>query len=518
MPDPPRDIDDGRRRIPFNVLTSWAAQGVQIVSGFIIPRLIDGRLGQESLGVWDLAWSIVTYFSLVQAGVVSSINRYVAMHRAADDTQSVSRVVSSVTAILIVMGTIVMGMTVLCSVGVGHFLDAQLAGHVPEARRLVFLLGTCMAVQIAFSAFGGVLTGCHRWDLHNAAYAGSYAITLAGMIAVLATGGGLVGLAAVVLGAEIAGKAVRWVLAYRVCPGLQLQPRHVSWHTARDLLGFGGKSFIPQLADILLNQTVNIMIVVYMGPASLALYARPRALVRHVRTLMQKYAFVLVPTTSSLQSCRRHGEIQGLLVKATRYGACICLPILLLLTIMGGELLHVWMGARYHNALLVAVLTLGHAAYIAYMPLYYILSGLNLHGRPGIVIFAACVLALVFSYLALAVFNAGLTAVAAVVGLAFTLAHGIYLPVYACRRLGMRLSDFLTRSWRAPIACALPYATCLFAAHKLLGASPLKALIAGCGSGGLVLLVAYCIWIVPASWRKRFLKRARQRHVDASRP
>jgi O-antigen/teichoic acid export membrane protein len=507
MPDASRDID-GRRRIPFNVFTSWAAQGVQIVSGFIVPRLIDNRLGQEALGVWDLAWSIVSYFSLVQAGVVSSINRYVAMHRASGDTQSVSRVVSSVTTILVVMGAVVMGMTLLCAFGVGHFLDAQLAEHVPEARRLVFLLGTCIAIQIAFSAFGGVLTGCHRWDLHNATYAGCYAMTLAGMITVLATGGGLVGLAVVVLAAEVVGKAVRWALAYRVCPGLQLRPGHVSWHTARDLLGFGGKSFIPQLADILLNQTVNIMIVVYMGPATLALYARPRALVRHVRTLMQKYAFVLVPTTSSLQSCRQQGELQDLLVKATRYGACICLPILLLLTIMGGELLQVWMGDKYQNAPLVAVLTLGHAAYIAYMPLYYILSGLNLHGRPGIAMLGACILALGLSYVALAVFNAGLVVVAAVIGLAFTLVHGIYLPVYACRRLELPLSAFLARSWRTPAACVLPYAACLYAAHRFLGHSPVVALCAGCGSGGLALLLTYWLWIVPESWRKRLWKNA----------
>lgn len=94
----------GRERMVSNVIFSWGAHSVFIIAGFIMPRMIDRRLGQELLGIWDFSWSLVSYFQLVQAGIASSVNRYVARYRAAGDMLGVNRVVSSATCILCIGG------------------------------------------------------------------------------------------------------------------------------------------------------------------------------------------------------------------------------------------------------------------------------------------------------------------------------------------------------------------------------------------------------------------------------
>ncbi|MHC5062326.1 MAG: hypothetical protein ACYTFK_14830, partial [Planctomycetota bacterium] len=53
----PKEDLTGRDRLVSNVIFNWAAYSVFIVAGFIMPRLIDRRLGQELLGIWDFAWS-----------------------------------------------------------------------------------------------------------------------------------------------------------------------------------------------------------------------------------------------------------------------------------------------------------------------------------------------------------------------------------------------------------------------------------------------------------------------------
>lgn len=75
----------GRSRLAVNTITVWACELVLMVSGFILPRLIDSQIGQEPLGIWDFGWSMVLYLGLVQCGVASSVNRFVAKFRAADD-------------------------------------------------------------------------------------------------------------------------------------------------------------------------------------------------------------------------------------------------------------------------------------------------------------------------------------------------------------------------------------------------------------------------------------------------
>ena len=102
----------GRSRLVSNVLFTWAGQMVFFVSGFIMPRLIDHKLGHEVLGVWDYSWAAVTYFRFVDMGVTASVNRYVGRYWGVDDIPSINRVVSSATfalcigAVVIVLGTI----------------------------------------------------------------------------------------------------------------------------------------------------------------------------------------------------------------------------------------------------------------------------------------------------------------------------------------------------------------------------------------------------------------------------
>src|SRR3954469_22956445 len=92
----------GRSRLVSNVLFTWGGQMVFFVSGFIMPRLIDHKLGHEVLGVWDFSWSLVTYFRFLEMGVGASVNRYVARYWGKGDIEGINRVASSVTFVLVV--------------------------------------------------------------------------------------------------------------------------------------------------------------------------------------------------------------------------------------------------------------------------------------------------------------------------------------------------------------------------------------------------------------------------------
>ncbi len=64
----------GRERLISNTLWGWGSYAVVLVIGFIMPRLIDRRLGQVELGIWDFSWSLISYLSYSSLGIGSSIN------------------------------------------------------------------------------------------------------------------------------------------------------------------------------------------------------------------------------------------------------------------------------------------------------------------------------------------------------------------------------------------------------------------------------------------------------------
>lgn len=511
LPDQPLDTvaaEDltGRSRMAWNVIASWAGQFVFIVAGFIMPRLIDRRLGQEVLGIWDFSWSMVAYFGLIQVGVGSSVSRYVAQYRARGEINLVSGMVSSVMFLQCSMALVILVLVGLLAYLLPVFWGECLGEGIGDAQVVLLTLGASLAVQIALAAFAGVITGCHRWDIHNYIKAGWHAATIVVMIILLQLGFGIRSLAVTNLIGLGLADLNRVIWAFALCRGMRVGLRFVRLAMMRDAFYFGMKSLAPRIGDLLLNQTASVLIVTALGPAALALYSRPRSLVQHTQILVSKLAFVVTPTASALHSTDRRKELGELYISATRYAACICLPLTIGLVIMGGPLMLLWMGRGYANGMLVALVALGYFAMFTFMPAMSVLSGLNAHGRPGLVHLLAALCSVALVLLALGPLKLGLEGVAIAVGLPLTVAYGIYVSAYTCRRLEMAWTYFMRKAFVTPVLCTVPLAVCLTLFRVLMPTQPIRALILGTLIGGLLLTLAYWRYILPEQLKARLLR------------
>lgn len=513
---PPGYDATGRTQMVANVLASWGGQFIFIIAGFIMPRLIDRQLGQSLLGVWDFSWSVVGYFGLVQVGIVASISRYVAMHRTSGDQSGINRAVSSVSCLLVPMAGLIVLLTIGTVAGMGSLAKDSLGENLSDARWVVLLLGLEIAVQTAFSGFGGVITGCHRWGIHNAITAGSYFVTVVGMITALLLGGGLRAMAAIHFSCELAAWGARYFVAHRICPGLSVGLRHATRDTTRTMFRYGAKSWAPGIADLVLNQTINVVIAASLGPAALAVYARSRNLVKYARDLVTKMAAVLVTSVSSLHATGEREQIQELILKATRYSAFLTLPITLLLAVSGGPLLRVWMGERYADGWLVGLLALGHTGSILQLPVLGILAGMNRHGRLALANALGSAVAALGVVIVLKGLKLGLVEVAVAGTWPLVLVNLIYAPVHTCRVSGLSLAKYVREAFLFPLLCQVPFILCLISARLLFPERPALAFFGGGVAGALLLAPIYWRHVVPPSIKQALIRRIRP--VPAGRP
>lgn len=497
----------GRSRMAWNVIISWAGQMVFIVAGFIMPRMIDRRLGQETLGIWDFSWSMVAYFGLIQMGVGSSVSRYVAKYRARGEVDLVSSIVSSVMFLQSAMALVILVLTGLLAYLLPSFWGERLGDGIGDAQVVVMTLGASLAIQIALAAFTGVITGCHRWDIHNYIKAGWHVVTVVAMIVLLQLGLGIRSLAVASLIGLALGDASHAVCAFLLCPGMRVGVRRVRASMIRNAFSFGVKTLAPRIGNLLLNQTSSILVVSYLGPAALALYSRPRSLAQHTHMLVSKLAFVVTPTASAMHSARRREELRELLISSTQYAACISLPLTIGLVIMGGPLMLLWMGLDYANGTLVALVALGNFAMFTFMPAMSLLTGMNAHGRPGMVHLAAAICSVGLVFLTLGPLKLGLEGVALAVGLPLTAAYGGYVVIHTCKHVDMSWIAFLRRALSTPMLCSAPLAICLIVFRVLMSAQPLRALWLGSASGGLLLAIAYWRYVLSAQVRRHILGR-----------
>ena len=494
----------GRDRLAWNVLASWAGQVVFIVAGFIMPRQIDRHVGQIGLGVWDFGWTTVNYFFLAQIGVGVSVNRYVARYRSARDNDGLSRMISSVVVLQFIAAGIVLALTAASAYWLPLFFREDLRGEAEVATLVIALLGVAVAVRMASQPFSGVVTGCHRWDLHNLLNSAAYGLTVAGMLLALWEGGGLIGISVVYLIGTIAGEIIRVGLAFRVCPELRVSLARARWSEARKLIVFGAKLSTPDTLNIFVAQLTNMLVLSQIGIATLAVYSRLGALIRHTENIIAKYSLPLTPTASSLEGSGQDAEVRDLVIGSTRFSAYLIWPILLAFAIVGDDVLQVWMGPRYDPTWVLTLMAIGSMFPISQQPIFSILVGLNLHGRFAAAQMVGSILGFVASLIALRWFHYHLLGLAAV-GLSVTNAVALFVAVDTCRRLSIPVRPYFMRAYGGPVACAAPFGAGLIAVNLVFDGRPIVTLVASALLGFFMLVPLY--WrVVPREMRETLVR------------
>lgn len=515
---PPNSLDTnphlqdltGRNRQAYNVLTGWIGQLVFVASGFILPRMINSNLGQDALGVWDFSWSLITYFELIYGGLVSSVNRYVAKHRSVNDISGVNTAVSSVFFTLLVLASLVALLSTATALSLPVFMQDKLGALTQDAQWVIFFLGLNLVVKISLAVFGGILTGCHRWDLQHGMNALNRIVALVAMSVTLALGGGLPEITVVFFCCEAVILGSRCSLAFRVCPGLRISHRLIRKSTIQNMWHFGLKTLLPDLGDLLNNQTFNLMLVWFIGPAALASYARPRGLVRHIQTFVRRYALTLTPTASSMQAASSAEESRLLLTSSCRVGALITLPMTAILAVMGGPLLLVWMGPEYADDILPAILALGYLPILLQLPLNSVLQGFNSHGWPGLFKLIASATGIVLAFISLTLFHSNITMAAALLFLPFWISEFIATPLYATRQHPFSIWRYWLVGIFQPLLITTPMIVTLFCFRILYSTSPSWSLFGGISAGMLAFVLSFWFFGANDAFRDSVLQRVKR--------
>lgn len=219
----------GRDRIVINVLSSWGAHFIFIVSGFIVPRMISSLLNKEMLGIWDLAWSLVNSLNYAGLGVGSAVNRYVAKYRAQHNIEELRKTVSSVMCIQVCIALVILVVTSILIFLLPELYEDSLLKIIENQEAIpnqpmmtieqikidfswvIGFLGFSLMIIMGFDFYRGVITGCHRWDIHNAIHAsGKIMIVIVWIVGMLMGGG-----------AAYAERRLLYLYGYhRILPGL----------------------------------------------------------------------------------------------------------------------------------------------------------------------------------------------------------------------------------------------------------------------------------------------------------
>jgi len=491
----------------WNVITSWAGYLVFIVAGFVMPRMIDNNIGQEALGIWDFCWSLVAYMRLTTMGLGAQLNRYIAKYRASEQFDEMRGTISTILVIQAGVAAIVLAILAIIYYIIPIFFAEKLGSNLEMAQGVMLFLGAAFALEMALEPAKGIITGYHRWGMHNAISSGFYFITVVGMITALVMGGDLISISIIYFAVTLFGEIIRMIYARHLCPELRFTPQYATWERAKKLIHFGGKTFAASIVPIIMLQTTSVFIVSNLGPAALAVFTRPVAIVRHIETFVRKFTYVLIPTVGALHGAGKTEELKELMVITARYGVALTAPFLIAFFIYGDVIMTVWMGSEYINTTLILVLVIAYFLPISMDPFYRVLMGINKHGFVGkwsiIITFAS----LIIGISTLNTIGWTLEGASLLIAVPTFISFGLLVPYHACKVLNIPLSTFIVKVFFIPLLSVIPFTLWLLLVRHLLDDRFVEILIYGSLGGGIILFIIYWIVLFPKPFKTKITKR-----------
>ncbi|CAM2868695.1 lipopolysaccharide biosynthesis protein [Moritella viscosa] len=503
----PRKEDlTGQDRFAWNLLVSWSSQLVLVFSGFIMPRLVDDKVGQVALGVWDFGWSFVSYLTLVGLGMGACFNRYIAKHRSAGEFVLLNKVANSAVFVQVIFSLITVLCTVLFYVLLPHYFSDALKENTTTAQWVVLFLGFSVAVRMLTGSACGLLTGYHRWDIHNALHAGDSILSLILMVSALhLTELGVVGMALGYLISTTVFEVLRFISVGKVCKEFHFDLRMVNWSTCLEMLIFGIKSMLSNIPPLILLQTISIMLVSVTGPAALAVFARSMALTKQISTFMTKFTLMLTPTTGSMLGTGDIKEIKYLFINTTALSFAFTLPSLGFLFIYGDVILQYWMGNEYAQWPLIMILAAGQLLPMGQDTSIRILMGMNRH---GVISIAACIAVFVIFVIGLlwtGLDNWELTTAAILFVVPMNIVYGFIIPVYTCRQLKLPWLNYVYCSFIKPVIYATPFLGFIFWSRQAFDSDDNSTALVTFLFASIVTSIIYFIFLVPKNMQHKII-------------
>ncbi|HEX8830099.1 MAG TPA: flippase [Longimicrobium sp.] len=333
------------RLLARNTLWNLLGQAAPMVAAVAsIPVLIHS-IGTERFAILSLAWIVIGYFSLFDLGLSRALTQVVADRLGASDGRDLPEVVWTALALMSALG--VLGALILAA------LTPWVVGggiNVPPALRTetvytMLLLAVGLPFVISAGGLRGVLEAYQRFDVVNAIRIPTGIFSYLGPLVVLPFTRSLAAVVAVLVVGRVAGWLAHLYFCVRLVPELgrrvSLRPRLVA-----PLLRFGGWITVSNVISPLMTYVDRFVIGALLPVAAVAYYVTPYEVVTRLWVIPGAVSGAVFPALAGSYAANRV-RARDLFFAGVRATTVAVFPVVLILSTLAPEGLHLWLGGEF---------------------------------------------------------------------------------------------------------------------------------------------------------------------------
>jgi O-antigen/teichoic acid export membrane protein len=440
--------------------------------GFFLSPFILHRLGDVAFGVFVLANSVVAYLGLLDLGMQSSVLRFVSKGHTKGDHEGASDALSAALWVRLQISALALLLSAGIAVVFPHVFKVP-PDLASEARKALLLLGLTTALSMSIGVVGGVISALNRYDLQNYVSLTQTAIRVLGVVFVLRTGHGIVGIAISELVATVVGNLLLVWIARRLYPELQIQLKKPKRETLRQIWSYSFYAFLTTIAVQLVYQTDNLVVGAFVSASAVTFFAIANNLCRYATQMVSSMGGTFVPAASTYEAAGDTASLLMLYKNGTRATLMISLPILITFIVRGPSFIGLWMGPEYAHSSGIVLIILSIALFFSYAnrTAGAIAFGVEKHKTTALWSIGEGVANLALSILLVHWY--GIYGVAIGTMVPSLVVQVILWPRYISKLVGLSSFEVIAQIWGPMLLASIPFAAAsyavsiLFPAHSL---------------------------------------------------
>jgi O-antigen/teichoic acid export membrane protein len=368
-----------RRRLLTGTASNYVGKFVSVGTWLVLTPFVLARLGDAAFALWVLMGAIASYGFLLDFGIGGAVVKYVAEQTARGDRTAARSFVASAAWLYLGLAAIAVGIG-FAAAPVLPGLFGVAADQQSTAARLVLLTALNVALTIAFTPSFAILKGLQRYDLYNAIVVAAYLGEAVAVVAVLLAGAGVLGMVAVLVPVNFATGIACSRVVRHIAPDLAVTWRGAEWRLTRRIASFSTSLFAIDIATRLQTKSDEFVIVALRMLPLVTPYALARKLGELAQLICVPFLKVVMPLASALEANDEGVKLRTLYIVSSRIALGVAVPITLGLTLLGGPILTLWVGAAYApHAPVLTVLALASLIATSQWPAVEILQGMARH-------------------------------------------------------------------------------------------------------------------------------------------
>jgi len=444
------------KTVTRNAIANGIGFLVEAIVAFCMMPFVVHRIGDTAYGIWALIISLSGYMSFLKIGLRPAVNKYVAQYREIGETKKLQELIETCLLIYIACGAliIVTGFFLFFKAGDIFHINAKL-------RSTTSWLALLASFQVAFSlvavVFGGIISGCQRYDINNAIEISVILCRTALILIFLPIFPTILSVAI----PHFVVTGISYMVTARIgkrminLPPLRIfkKPSREIWSTVSR---FASITFLISLIGTLMTEADAVLSGMIITTAAITQYAVGARLVKYTERLLQLLANVLAPASSQLNARNDKKQLQTLFRYTVKMSSAIAIAILLCFLVQGKEFIRLWMGPGYETAYLVmAILSAGAILALPQQSVRPFLYGLARHKIIMYIYFVEAAISLPLAWLLGR--KLGLTGIAIGLTVPKALTRGTIYPVYGAQLMGIRFGSFFLDSYLKICLASFPF-------------------------------------------------------------